>query len=717
MPDNEIPIKFTGDASDLTKAADEAKSQLEKASKSVEMLGDMIGIEVPEAIQKMIASSELVGPALAEAFAPLAIISFGIELIQKLSDKIIEVTNDMAGWDASAQAMYADLVKNNEAIVKFNQNLEIKKLHLNEIGKSGTELLQQQIKNATSETDILNERLKGLNAEKQRLNGSSLVTFDVADGIGGIIAATDQVKNKSLAIGDDLKNWDQHTKDVEKDITEIQNRMKELKEIKTPELEGQLKAANTKESISAGEQVLAAKKQVATEERQLAVDTAHAQVQQGKITAAQEEDIILASFQKERDATVKFLQDREALLLTGVAKESSQAKTIQETTASQIHAAEVKYQDETIKVVGNAAQKCKTLREKFAKDIKAIADKTAKDEQEASNRATREIIANAQKEAQAELKAANEKIALTAKEIEGEMIAAQQDEQVREALLARDLAQHKITKQQEIDGVRDAKLKELQQELIYLEQIQSLYAKGSEKWQEVQNRITKIQADAIKARAKADAAAATATNQEYQKLWSSMSGNFKSFADSITQGNQSIAQDFQKLYTGLLQSFINFLEQKYAKQVADAIQDRFFKKEQTSSGISMAASTGGAWAYADMASTGPEGLALAPGVAATTSSAIEGFQAGVISSAGGDWRVDGDRLNFVHKNETILPAGIAGKLRNMVEGGSSGGGVTVVVNHSVSAVDASSFQGHIRRHGNMIANEVTRALKRKGGKA
>jgi hypothetical protein len=84
------------------------------------------------------------------------------------------------------------------------------------------------------------------------------------------------------------------------------------------------------------------------------------------------------------------------------------------------------------------------------------------------------------------------------------------------------------------------------------------------------------------------------------------------------------------------------------------------------------------------------------------------------SSAGGDWRVDRDRLNFVHANETILPAGIAGKLRNMVEGGSPGSGITVVVNHSVSAVDAASFQGHIRRHSNMIANEVTRALKRKG---
>ena len=90
----------------------------------------------------------------------------------------------------------------------------------------------------------------------------------------------------------------------------------------------------------------------------------------------------------------------------------------------------------------------------------------------------------------------------------------------------------------------------------------------------------------------------------------------------------------------------------------------------------------------------------------------EGLALDAMSSAGGDWQVDRDRLNFVHKNETILPAGIAGKLRSMVESG-SGGGPTVVVNHTVQAVDAASFQQHIRRHSNMIANEVTRALKRK----
>jgi hypothetical protein len=87
------------------------------------------------------------------------------------------------------------------------------------------------------------------------------------------------------------------------------------------------------------------------------------------------------------------------------------------------------------------------------------------------------------------------------------------------------------------------------------------------------------------------------------------------------------------------------------------------------------------------------------------------------SAEGGQYYVPNNQLTMLHPQEMVLPAGIANQMRSVIGGGGSGGsGVTVVVNHSVSAVDAASFQGHIRRHSNMIANEVTRALKRKGAR-
>jgi hypothetical protein len=80
MSDNEFPIKFTGDASDLQDAADTAKDQIEKAGASVQILQDLLGVKVPEAVTKMLASSELIGPALDAAFAPLAVISLGLAI-------------------------------------------------------------------------------------------------------------------------------------------------------------------------------------------------------------------------------------------------------------------------------------------------------------------------------------------------------------------------------------------------------------------------------------------------------------------------------------------------------------------------------------------------------------------------------------------------------------------------------------------------------------
>ncbi len=708
MPANEFPIKITGDVSELTKAANDAKDQLEQASKSVEMLGDMIGIKVPEAIQKMIASSELIGPILSEAFAPLTAITFGIELFEKLSDKIIEVTNDLAGWDASAQAMYADLVKNNEELVKFNQSLDIQKLHLNEIGKTGSERLTQQIENTDAATKEWNKELDTANESLKNLQGSHEETSIIGDGPDMRPYVT-EVKNKATATGEVLAHWDENIKKAQASVTELTEKIKQAQEVTRPGLVKEQGIEKQKEEIAAKEQILAANKQVADADRQLAVDTAHAKVQQGKITAAQEEDIILGSFQKERDATIKFLRDREALLLSDTTKGLQEKKTIQETTAIEIHAAEVKSQDETIKVVGNAAQKWKDLREKVAKDIRAIAEKSAKDEQAASDRATREIMANAQKQAQADLKAANEKIAVATKQIEGEIIAAQQGEQAQEALLARDLAQHKISKQQEIEAVKEAKVKELQQEVLYLQQIQSLYDKDTEKWQEIQNRITKIQGEQTKVRAKAAADEAKNTEQQWQKIMSGMQGTFSSFTQGILSGHQTIAQSWTKLVDDMASKFIEGLERQLMEfLVHAAVRQTVEEAESKKSALRNAIDAAGKAYHWAAAWGGPPAGAIAAAVAFT---AVESFG----SAEGGQYYVPNNQLTMLHPQEMVLPAGIANQMRSVIGGGGSGGsGVTVVVNHSVSAVDAASFQGHIRRHSNMIANEVTRALKRKG---
>src|SRR6516225_928622 len=59
-------------AAGAEQAAGRTKEQIDKASSAASALGDVVGIKVPEGMQKMVAESELIGPSLEAAFAPLA---------------------------------------------------------------------------------------------------------------------------------------------------------------------------------------------------------------------------------------------------------------------------------------------------------------------------------------------------------------------------------------------------------------------------------------------------------------------------------------------------------------------------------------------------------------------------------------------------------------------------------------------------------------------
>ncbi len=61
--------------------------------------------------------------------------------------------------------------------------------------------------------------------------------------------------------------------------------------------------------------------------------------------------------------------------------------------------------------------------------------------------------------------------------------------------------------------------------------------------------------------------------------------------------------------------------------------------------------------------------AAAPAAAGMGS--VAAIAGSVASSAGGDWQIPSDRLNFVHKNETILPADKSAGLDKLISGGGS----------------------------------------------
>lgn len=208
----------------------------------------------------------------------------------------------------------------------------------------------------------------------------------------------------------------------------------------------------------------------------------------------------------------------------------------------------------------------------------------------------------------------------------------------------------------------------------------------------------------------------------FDRSFQGISAAFGSFINGIVSGNETLGQSWAKLVNdmaskflaGLEQQLMGFLEHKLmeltihasTEKAKDVASKAAHAKEDERTAYSAAKA-----AWESVVHTPIVGPILAPIAAATTFAAVTAFG----SAEGGQYYVPNNQLTMLHPQEMVLPAGIANQMRSVIGGGGSGGsGVTVVVNHSVSAVDAASFQGHIRRHSNMIANEVTRALKRKG---
>ena len=211
-----------------------------------------------------------------------------------------------------------------------------------------------------------------------------------------------------------------------------------------------------------------------------------------------------------------------------------------------------------------------------------------------------------------------------------------------------------------------------------------------------------------------------------QKLWDQtfkgISGAFDTFINGILSGHQKLSQAWEKLVDSMVSKFVDGLE----KQLISFIQHKLMEltihtsTEQAKDEASKAAhakedertaysAAKGAWE--SVVHTPIVGPILAPIAAATTFAAVSAFG----SAEGGQYIVPSEQLTMLHRNEMVLPAGVADRMRGVIEGG-GGGGTTVVVNHSVSAVDAESFQAHIRRHANLIGNEVARVLKKKSSR-
>lgn len=95
------------------------------------------------------------------------------------------------------------------------------------------------------------------------------------------------------------------------------------------------------------------------------------------------------------------------------------------------------------------------------------------------------------------------------------------------------------------------------------------------------------------------------------------------------------------------------------------------------------------------------GPAMAAGAAPAAMATVAGVAGSVASSAGGAWQIPSDRLNFVHKNETILPADKSAGLDRLISGG---GGAIHIHGQPQDRISVADLQQMLKQMGRNFVN-------------
>jgi hypothetical protein len=685
MPNNEFAVTISGDAKPLKDATDEAKEHLKEAGDSVDMLGDLIGVKVPEGISKMLAATELIGPALEAAFIPLSVITLGVaifDLTEKLKQQReeLEKTKTETLNEALAVNQYANALQTN------------------------TLKLQDQL--------AVLQKKPATNGIKIAMEEGKKATADLVDEFTKAIDKLDELLQKQKqGLWDRLMNGDNGSNAVIDKAHEFKTEIDDLREqIRTADSLGNAKeAADYKTLLDKKQEEF--RKYVADQQKVLAEQKANA-----ISTLTKSEESVASGPNGETEA-------RDALSLADANKQVNAQFRDRQRILNDLAIETQSYATASAQVAKN-----NTLNNQIAaaeaRKSKDAFDQAQKDKVATINTTTRAIVAIDEKtnqqtltadfsaikaENDAVIKAANEQLQAWDEGYKGQIETAKIASETKIQLITQEFEHGKITQQQEIAAIAKAKQDELQQEIVFHQKRQALWTGDLKKVQEIENQITKAQQQSILIGTKAVTDGLKAQEQQYKQVFSQIGSAFTSTIMGMVEGTETVTQAFTKMFESLIKSLANYLVQKAAKKAEEWAIDKLFAQVATDAHISAAEAQAYAYGFADSASLGPEGLAAAPAVASGAATTVSTGAHAIAALAIGTNYVPMDGLAYLHKGEKVIPAGTTGPGYSA----SNGGGNTIIIHHTVQAVDASSFQQHIRRHSNMIANEVTRALKRK----
>lgn len=289
-----------------------------------------------------------------------------------------------------------------------------------------------------------------------------------------------------------------------------------------------------------------------------------------------------------------------------------------------------------------------------------------------------------------------------------------------------------ISAAQQAELLREYANQEYQTDLDILEHYRDLMADKPDIVQKINDQIVALQLKRAATMQEIDQKAARDAQESWEQ---SLRPIMQAFDQSITgmiQGTQTFHQAWDRMLESMLMSEIrtgaqtltHWISTELAKtsatvagaeartsaQAAAAHEGMATEAATQQQEIMNAASTAAAKAYQAVVGIPIVGPVLAPVAAAGAFAAVEAYD--TISSASGGW----DRVPFddapalLHRNEMVLPAHLADRVRGMTDGSGGGGGDTHQWN--ISATDAKSFRQMMLSDPHGFAKAAQRAVSK-----
>jgi hypothetical protein len=217
-------------------------------------------------------------------------------------------------------------------------------------------------------------------------------------------------------------------------------------------------------------------------------------------------------------------------------------------------------------------------------------------------------------------------------------------------------------------------------------------------WEEAWNSIIKAQREAQKK-------SQQQTNADYTHFFEGITGDATKMVNSLVMGTTTVGRAFANLGLGIVSTMEKSFAKALAQELAYMATSGAAQKEHALGGIMRDAYKAASNVYAEVPF--PFNIPAAAGMFAL----VAAMGGELPSAAGGMLQVPGDMLAMVHKNESIIPASIAGPMRDQIAGG-GGGGTTVHYSPTIHAIDAQGMEGVLNKHSRVIAKIMQSQLRK-----